>query len=248
MNLDLVPAVARMLRTARRVVALTGAGVSAESGIPTFRGTDGLWRTYNAADLATPEAFARDPLLVWEWYRWRRGLIRQAVPNDGHRALARLGARLPSLALLTQNVDGLHQRAGSSGVIELHGSIWRTRCAADCGFAIDESAVADPAATGRPVPRCQCGALMRPDVVWFGEPLSDLIVNRAVQAAEDCDLLLAIGTSALVYPAAALPAMAAGRGARIVEINTADTPLTRSAHAALCGPSGSVLATLEAAW
>jgi NAD-dependent deacetylase len=178
----------------RSTVVLTGAGVSADSGIPTFRGEGGLWRNYRAEDLATPEAFARNPLLVWEWYEWRRSLVRDAQPNAAHLAIA----KLPNALVVTQNVDGLHQRAGSTDVIELHGNIFRARCVREqtCSDALEPF--------GDLPPRCGCGALLRPDVVWFGELLPEGAFERAARAVRDADLLLVIGTSGVVFPAAGL--------------------------------------------
>jgi len=239
---------AERLRSARAVAAMTGAGISAESGVPTFRGHEGLWRSYSAADLATPEAFARDPGLVWEWYRWRRSLIARARPNPGHLALARLQSRLPGFMLITQNVDGLHHRAGSTGVIELHGNIWRARCARGCGFMADQSRD-DPGAAGgdddQPLPACPCGARLRPDVVWFGEALDENLMDAAVRAAGSCEVFLAVGTSALVYPAAGLPLIAGRAGALVVEVNVDDTPLTPNAGLVLRGKAAEMLPALE---
>jgi NAD-dependent deacetylase len=190
----------------RKVVVFTGAGISADSGIPTFRGPDGLWRNFRAEELATAEAFRRDPLLVWEWYEWRRGLIRNAKPNAAHEAVA----RLPDAAVVTQNVDGLHARAGAHDVIELHGNIFRTRCTKEQHTEIHEEAF------GALPPRCPCGALLRPDVVWFGEMLPDDAVARAVSAIRTADLLLVIGTSGVVYPAAGFVTLHRGLS---IEIN-----------------------------
>jgi NAD-dependent deacetylase len=238
------------LRAARSVVATTGAGISAESGVPTFRGSGGLWRNFSPSDLATPEAFARDPRLVWEWYRWRRDRIRLARPNPGHFVLARFEKNLPHFQLVTQNVDGLHQRAGSRTLIELHGNIWRSRCAAGCGRVIEASGGGGPArsgdAPGTELPTCTCGALLRPDVVWFGEALEPGNIERAMDAARSCDVLLVVGTSAVVYPAAALPRVAHSAGALVVEINVEDTPLTAEADVVLRGPAAEVLPALEA--
>ena len=187
-------------RAPRRVVAFTGAGVSAESGIPTFRGAGGLWRRYRAEDLATPEAFARDPALVWEWYEWRRELIRAAEPNAAHRALA----RLPDATIVTQNVDGLHAGAGAANVIELHGNVFRVRC-------VREGTVRDARdAFEQLPPRCRCGAMLRPDVVWFGEMLPEEALARAAAEIEAADLLLVIGTSGVVHPAAGLVSLHRG--------------------------------------
>ena len=235
------------LRAARRVVVLTGAGMSAESGVPTFRGAGGLWRAYRPEDLATPEALAKDPVLVWAWYRARQRAIAAAAPHAGHAALARLAATA-SLCLVTQNVDGLHQRAGSRGVVELHGSLWRLTCADRCPrvTAIDISGVAPDEA---PLPRCECGALQRPGVVWFGERLPEAAVASAWEAAASCDLLIAVGTSSVVYPAAALPSVARRAGAPLVEINPEETPLTPLATRGLRGPAAAMLpALLEATW
>ena len=176
----------------RRVVVFTGAGVSADSGIPTFRGPGGLWRNFRPEDLATPNAFRRDPRLVWEWYEWRRQLIRAAEPNAAHEAIA----RLPHASVVTQNVDGLHARAGAHDVIELHGNIFRVRCVEEQRTHVREEPFADLP------PRCECGALLRPDVVWFGETLPDDAVARAVGVIRSSDLMLVIGTSGVVYPAA----------------------------------------------
>jgi NAD-dependent deacetylase len=177
-----------------RVVVFTGAGVSADSGIPTFRGASGLWRSFRAEDLATPEAFAREPRTVWEWYEWRRDLIRNARPNAAHEAIA----RLRDAAVVTQNVDGLHARAGSPDVVELHGNIFRVRCVAEQKtFTREEPLDVLP-------PRCSCGALLRPDVVWFGEMLAEESLTRAADLIENSDLLLVVGTSGVVYPAAGL--------------------------------------------
>jgi NAD-dependent deacetylase len=236
------------LRTARAVAVLTGAGMSAESGVPTFRGAGGLWRNFSATDLATPEAFARDPLLVWQWYRWRQGLIARAAPNAGHRSLARLQARLAALTLITQNVDGLHQRAGSTAVIELHGNIWRARCARGCG-AVQHLGDADVLQEAGPddtcLPVCGCGALLRPDIVWFGEALDERHIDAAVEAARTAEVFIAVGTSAIVYPAAGLPLAAARAGALVVEINPDDTPLSPLAGLVLRDAAAEVLPALE---
>lgn len=190
----------------RSIVVLTGAGVSADSGIPTFRGEGGLWRNYRAEDLATPEAFARNPMLVWEWYEWRRTLVREAQPNAAHRAIA----TLPDAMVVTQNVDGLHHRAGSRNVIELHGNLFRTQCVRE-GNRYDGSKPFDVLP-----PRCECGALLRPDVVWFGEMLPAGAFERAGRAVRDADLLLVIGTSGMVFPAAGLVSLHDGLS---IEIN-----------------------------
>ena len=228
-----------LLRSARSVAALTGAGVSAESGIPTFRGANGLWKQYRPEDLATPEAFARNPELVWKWYDWRRGIIAQAKPNAGHTALAELEQRVPDFTLITQNVDDLHDDAGSRRILKVHGSIWTVRCVG-CGRENVDRRAPLPEIP----PRCQCGALLRPGVVWFGEPLPSTVWNEAERAAERAEVFLVIGTSALVYPAAGLAATAKRAGANLVEINIAETPLSQSIDAFLKGSSAELLPQL----
>ncbi len=204
-----------------RIVVLTGAGISAESGVPTFRGKEGLWKKYDPRELATPEAFRRDPKTVWEWYNWRREIIAKAEPSEAHRLLAELERRR-DLWVITQNVDGLHQRAGSERVIELHGNIWKVRCIS-CGARYYDRTVP----LREIPPRCrECGGLLRPDVVWFGETLPKDALERAYQLSSEADIFLVIGTSAQVYPAAELPLVAKGRGARLIEINPEETPIT----------------------
>jgi NAD-dependent deacetylase len=222
---------------AKSVAVLTGAGVSAESGIPTFRGNHGLWRQYRAEQLATPEAFAHDSKLVWEWYDWRRGLIAAAQPNAGHRALVEIERRIPRFTLITQNVDDLHERAGSTSVLHLHGSIFKLKCLSCAAETIDKR-------SPLPVlpPRCDCGGLLRPGVVWFGEALPPEVWEASEQAVRSADLLLVIGTSGAVYPAAGLARIAK----RVVEINLAATALSSSMDEILEGPSGEVLPRLIA--
>ena len=202
-----------LLSRSTRIVALTGAGVSAESGVPTFRGTGGLWRSYRPEDLATPMAFARDPRLVWEWYDWRRGIIANAQPNAAHRSLARL-ENTRRLVLVTQNVDGLHHLAGSHDVILLHGDIWSLRCTG-CNEVRYDRTVPLPELP----PRCVCGALLRPDVVWFGEALPAQALERAHRETAAADVLLVVGTSAVVWPAAGLIAAAIASGTPVIEVN-----------------------------
>ena len=228
------------LRDAGRVVALTGSGISAESGVPTFREAQtGLWERYDPQELATPEAFARDPHLVWEWYEWRRNLVAKAEPNPGHRALAELERQIPGFTLVTQNVDGLHERAGSRSVIELHGNILRSKC------SLEDEVVQPEEHDDSIPPRCaRCGAFLRPDVVWFGEMLPTGALEAASEAARECDLFLSIGTSSLVYPAAAFPYEALENGAVLAEINPSETPLTPHADYSLRGPAGEVLPKL----
>ncbi len=201
------------LRDARHVCALTGAGISAESGVPTFReAQDGLWARYDPHELATPEAFEKNPELIWEWYRWRRDLVARAQPNPGHYALARLAGLVPRFTLITQNVDGLHQRAGSVDVIEFHGNLFEDRCHAE-GRVVEHEQTAT-------VPVCpDCGASLRPGVVWFGEAIPEQALDSSFAAAADCDVFLSIGTSSLVYPAAGLADVAREQQAVTAEIN-----------------------------
>jgi len=226
------------------MAALTGAGVSAESGLSTFREAQtGLWSRYRPEDLATPEAFERDPELVWEFYAMRRLKSGEVQPNPGHLALAELGRRVPGFTLITQNVDGLHQRAGSSNVIELHGNITRVRCSRGCGvFPEWEYRTGGGKFVVPPCPKC--GAKLRPDVVWFGEMLPPAELESALQAARLSQVFFSIGTSALVQPAASLPLMAKQRGAIVVEINAEQTPLTPAADFFLLGKSGEILPDL----
>jgi NAD-dependent deacetylase len=236
---------AHALASARCVAMLTGAGISAESGVPTFRDAlTGLWARFDPLQLATPTAFANQPKLVWDWYTWRRELVLKVAPNPAHIALAEIERRVPDCLLITQNVDGLHRRAGSRKLVELHGNIGRVKCSRegtvvehwDC--AVDE------------VPRCAaCGALLRPDVVWFEETLPPDALAAAETMARRCDLMLVIGTSAKVYPAAALPSIAKASGAVVVEINPNATALSPTADYLLRGPAGSVLpALVRQAW
>ena len=227
------------LRSSSETVVLTGSGISAESGVPTFREAQtGLWERFDPQELATPEAFERNPGLVWDWYAWRRKLVAQAAPNPGHVALAEMQDLEQNFTLVTQNVDGLHQRAGSLDVIELHGNILRTRCSVE-GVEVDEQEE-----SGSPPVCPSCGALLRPDVVWFGEMLPPGALDAASRAARGADVFLSVGTSSLVYPAAALPHEALASGATLVEINPEETPLTRHVDYALRGPAGDVLPRL----
>ncbi len=218
-TLGLSSALKAKLRQARRVCVLTGAGASADSGIPTFReAQSGLWSRYDPLELATPEAFAHDPALVWKWYRWRRSLVAAARPNAGHDALAALADRVPELTLVTQNVDGLHQQAGSRDVVEFHGNLFVNRCAdPTCGQETDT--IADSG-----TPRCpRCGEMLRPGVVWFGEAIPAAALQRAQAAAEACEVFISVGTSASVWPAAGLIGAAANAGATVVEVNPNET-------------------------
>jgi NAD-dependent deacetylase len=232
---------AERLRAAHRVLALTGAGVSAESGVPTFRGPEGLWRRFRPEDLATPEAFARDPRLVWEWYAWRREKVAACRPNAAHRALAALDRRAPEFLLATQNVDGLHGLAGSRRMVELHGSLWRVRCTA-CGHAAEHRGPLPELP-----PRCECGAVLRPDIVWFGEPLAPPVLEKAFAAAREAEVVVVAGTSSLVYPAAALPEAALWAGAFVIEVNPEPTPLTARASLSIRGRAAEALPVLVGA-
>jgi len=237
---DITRASARLAQ-AGRLTVLTGAGVSAASGVPTFRGAGGLWRHFRAEDLATPGAFARDPALVWEWYDWRRSLIAACQPNRAHEVLAAWSTAHRGFALLTQNVDGLHERAGTAQMTRLHGSIWTLRCWNECGAA----PWANRDVPLRPLPpRCpSCGAMARPGVVWFGEPLDPLDLARADQAST-CDVFMVVGTSAVVHPAAGLIDLARVRGAFVIEINPESTPVSDMVDLSLRGPAEVVLDAL----
>lgn len=248
---EAAPPVAEWIRDAERVVVLTGAGVSAESGVPTFRGAEGLWRKHDPMELATPEAFERDPRGVWAWYRWRQDLIRGCAPNAGHHALAKLQRSVPDFLLVTQNVDGLHVTAGSTDVVELHGNIYADRCTrCDTVTPAYDRAPSpdireDDPSRDPPLPECPaCGGLTRPGVVWFGESLPEGAMERATDAARRADVLLVAGTSGVVYPAAGLAAVTARAGGRVVVINPGETPHASLADVVLSGPSASVLPAL----
>ena len=228
------------LRRSRHVCVLTGSGISAESGVPTFREAQtGLWEKFDPHELATSEAFVRDPELIWRWYRWRRDLVAKVEPNAGHRALVDLAENVSEFTLITQNVDGLHQRAGSGNVIEFHGNIFKDRC-------IDEGRIVkDAENTSAVVPICPvCGAYLRPGVVWFGEAIPEDALRTAMTAATNCDLFFSIGTSSLVWPAAGLAKTARTAGATIVEVNPNVTPLSHISDFCLSGNAGTVLPDL----
>ncbi len=247
------PKLISKLRDAKRVVVLTGAGISAESGVPTFRDAQtGIWAEYNPEELATPHTFEKNPWRVWEWYTWRRELIDDKDPNDGHYAITEMQRRLldqnAQFTLITQNVDGLHKKAGSKDVLELHGNIFRSRCSnLDCDEVVEYK---DLIHTETPPPRCtKCNGLLRPDVVWYGEalPLDDL--HKAMAASQRCDLFFTIGTSTLVQPAASLPTMALDANAEVVEINPVETPITKRVTYPIEEKAGFVLPMLvKAAW
>ncbi len=243
------------------MVVLTGAGISADSGVPTFRGADGLWRRHRAEELATPAAFARDPRLVWEWYGWRRALVAGCDPNAAHLALARWQAAWPEVHIITQNVDGLHlaahrivsaPAAGAGGggppseepsLYELHGSLFRTRCTG-CGQRRESREVVDASSLAS-LPRCAaCGSLLRPDVVWFGESLESEVVERSFELAEGAAACLVIGTSAVVQPAASIAAVAARAGAALVDVNIEATGLSQAADLFLRGRAAEIVPRL----
>jgi NAD-dependent deacetylase len=234
-----LPELARQIARASRITVLTGAGVSAASGVPTFRGAGGLWRQYRAEDLATPDAFRRNPRLVWEWYESRRAIVAGCQPNDAHRVLADW-SRHRRCVVVTQNVDDLHVRAGTEGLIRLHGSLWELRCTGRDGFSWrDERVPLDL------MPTCpQCGALARPGVVWFGEALEEADLAAAARATA-CDVFLTVGTSALVYPAAGLIHDARRAGALTVEINAEPTPASDVVDVAIGGAAEAILPQLN---
>ncbi|MCP4251262.1 MAG: NAD-dependent deacylase [bacterium] len=247
---DKIVQVARLLTAAERVCCMTGAGVSAESGVPTFREKDGLWEGRRPEEVATPEAFAADPEDVWRFYLWRRQALATVKPNPGHYALATLEERLADFALITQNVDGLHRLAGSRHVIELHGDLWVNRCtASSMGAGGDRcpETRSTPNDGFETIPHCPaCGAMMRPGVVWFGEMLPGDAFQQAHQAATHCQVMLVVGTSSLVQPAASLATWASTHGATVIEVNPNATPLSTDADICLQGPSGEVLPAVAA--
>ena len=237
------PGFVTAIRDARHVCVLTGAGISAESGVPTFRDTQqGLWAKYDPLQLATPEAFEEDPALIWQWYRWRRELVASAEPNPGHLALARLSDLVPRLTLVTQNVDGLHQRAGNDPVIEFHGNLFDDRCHAEGCIVKSDAAEQreDP-----DVPTCpRCGSNLRPGVVWFGEAIPEVALNESFAAAADCSVFLSIGTSSLVYPAAGIADIARESGALVAEINPEPTMRAASYDYSIAAKAGAALPKL----
>lgn len=228
----------RAVRAARSIAILTGAGVSAESGIPTFRSNGGYWQNQRFQDLATSEGFVRDPKFVWQWYEERRRGIANAIPNPGHYALVDLEGRAEAFALITQNVDGLHDRAGSKNVIKLHGDIWVVRCLACHREKIERAPLNDLP------PRCDCGGTLRPGVVWFGESLPEGAIEKATEAVRSADVLIVVGTSAQVYPAAGLIPLALHAGASVIEINPEETDFSTEVTFSLRGPSSRLLPEL----
>lgn len=240
-ELKLPEEIGERVRTARRAVVFSGAGVSRESGLDTFRGAGGLWERMRPEELATPEAFHRTPDKVWQWYAWRYGKAAAAEPNPAHLAIARWETIFPSFLLITQNVDGLHRRAGSRGLLEVHGTLTRAHCNR-CGRSRDmgEALAASP---DEP-PACDCGGRYRPSVVWFGESLDSRVLDRASQESAASDLFVSVGTSSTVYPAAGLIELAAQGGACVIEVNPEPTPLSRLAHLRLAAPAGEALPRL----
>ena len=221
----------------RRCVVLTGSGVSAESGIPTFRGASGLWKNYRPEELATPEGWSRNPQLVWEWYNWRRDIIGKAKPNPAHYVIANMERFFKNFMLITQNIDGLHRKAGNQKILELHGNIWRNKCS-NCGKKFGEIISEKPQ-------RCECGGFIRPDVVWFGESLDREVIETAFLKSREAEILFVIGTSGVVQPAASLPFIAKENGAFIIEINTERTPITNIADEFLMGKAGEIMEDLR---
>ena len=226
-------------RSASKIAVLTGAGISAESGVPIFRGENGLWKKFRPEELANVHAFMQNPQLVWEWYLYRRKLIDEVQPNPGHFALVNIERIVPEFWLITQNVDGLHRKSGSEHILELHGNIMHNKCM-ECGEQNAELYLEFEA----DLPRCSCGGLMRPDVVWYGEMLPESTLQQAFHAAENCDLFLSIGTSAVVQPAASLPLVAKRAGAFVVEVNMEPTVISGEMDESLLGPSGEILPQL----
>lgn len=227
------------LARAERVAVLTGAGISAESGVPTFRGADGLWKNHRATDLATPQAFASDPELVWEFYNWRRELVGKVSFNAAHKALVAMEDRVPDFTLITQNVDGLHLLAGSRNLLEIHGNLWKVRCTRCNRVRMDRRSNLGT------LPKCtECNGLLRPHVVWFGESLDSDILERAVSAVRSCQVMLVIGTSAVVQPAASLSLEAKAAGARVAEINLETTGYSASMDYVLQGKAGEIVPRL----
>ncbi len=224
------------ITAANHVAVLTGAGISAESGVPTFRGENGLWKKFRPEELANFDAFMRNPELVWEWYTFRKRIISSIDPNPGHYALAKMESQFPKFTLITQNVDGLHLRAGSQNILELHGNLMRNRCL-KCETIVQSVELEFEGS----VPKCECGGMLRPDVVWFGEMLPQDVIQAAFLAAETCDVFLCLGTSAVVHPAASLPMIAKQHGAYLIEINPETTPLTAIADENINGPTGEIM-------
>jgi len=229
----------KIITNSNRITVLTGAGISAESGVPTFRGSGGIWRDYQVTDVATPQAFARNPELVWEFYNWRRDLISKVTFNPGHKALVKLEKHVNDFTLITQNVDGLHREAGSRKLLEIHGNLWEVKCT-KCGLLTPNRSLN----MGK-LPKCaKCGGLLRPNVVWFGESLDTDIIRKAIEASKNCELMLIVGTSGVVQPAASLAYQAKAEGAVLAEINIEQTPQSGQMDFVLTGPAGKILPML----
>ena len=234
----LITKAVEILRESSLVVALTGAGVSAESGIPTFRGEGGLWRNFSPQELATPHAFSKNPKLVWEWYNWRRSIIKRAKPNPAHTTIAELEKMFGSFTLITQNIDGLHRKAGSKNIIEFHGNIWKERCTS-CSFTRENERIYDESELP---PRCEkCEGIMRPSVVWFGEPIPEEVIRKSEKAVLECDTFISIGTSSVVYPAAGFIEYAVSHNKRTIEINLERTPMSDIVDVSIQGKAGEIL-------
>jgi NAD-dependent deacetylase len=239
MDIEGIQQVADKLKSSTSVVVLTGAGISQESGVPTFRGADGLWKNFRAEDLATPEAFEKDPELVWKWYDWRRSLIKPLKPNPAHYALAELEKRIEDFTLVTQNVDGLHRAAGSRNPVEMHGTLWRVRCL-ECNMRFENREVPI-----KILPRCEaCGGLLRPDVVWFGEAIDTEILHAIYSCLERVQAMLVVGTSGMVQPAASFGLVAKRAGAVVVEFNRSKTPQSPFFDFSFQGKAGETLPKL----
>ena len=239
MENEAIRQLAEQIKTSSWVVALTGAGISQESGVPTFRGKDGLWQNFRAEELATPDAFNRDPELVWRWYDWRRGLIKPLKPNSGHHALVNLEKRVQHFTLVTQNVDGLHRAAGSENPIEMHGTLWRVRCM-ECKKIFENRDVPI-----KILPKCEaCGGLLRPDVVWFGESLDEKILHTIYSRLQKAQVMLIVGTSGFVQPAASFGIVAKRAGAFVAELNRSNTPQSPLFDLSIQGKAGELLPQL----
>jgi NAD-dependent deacetylase len=237
---DKIKEAKEIIDKASNITVLTGAGISAESGIPTFRGEDGLWRKFRSEELATPEAFQKDPKLVWEWYDWRRSIVKEARPNPGHYALAQMENEKPNFTLITQNIDGLHQLAGSRNIIEMHGNLWQIRCTR-CGV-IEQN---HDAPLKELPPKCKnCGGLGRPNVVWFGEIIPMSVIDSALIATEKCQVMLIVGTSGVVEPAASIGLVAKHTGKTVIEVNLETTPNSSLYDLSILGKSGEILPML----
>jgi NAD-dependent deacetylase len=236
---DTLSQAAEIISESQYLVALSGAGISKESNIPTFRGEDGLWRKYNAMELATPSAFAQNPKLVWEWYSWRQGLIAGSEPNPAHRTLADWEKRGILKTMITQNVDGLHRRAGSKAILEVHGDLWALKCSS----CTNRGRLEGPAAG---IPSCpECGSHLRPDVVWFGESLDRNVMAEVYSVLQKADVCLVVGTSAFVQPAASFPLVVKQAGGRLLEVNVEKTPLTGVVDVHLSGKAGVILPKID---